>query len=454
MTAAITALNETVSRILWGPATLLLFLAVGILYTVRCGFLQFFHPRLILKKTVGSLLDRRRKDGVSPFAAMSAALAGTMGVGNITGIAAAITLGGAGSVFWMWVSALIGMMTKYGEVLLAVRYRQKGPEGFFGGPMYYIRQGTGSKGLAVLFCIFCISASFGVGNMTQTNAIAQSAKQLWNVPTWLSGLAAALLIGLVTVGGIRRISQVTQWIIPVLSLLYLLFSAVVLFLCRERIPSAFAQILHDAFSPRCMTGAGVGMGLSRAVRYGFSRGIFSNEAGLGSAPIAHAAAETEHPAKQGLWGIFEVFADTIVVCTVTALVILTSGVGEKGYFGADMTGAAFSLILGQFGGDLVRFSLLFYAVAAALGWAFYGEQAVRYLFPQHKTAVSLYRFFFLFCCVLGAVTELELVWAIADTLNGLMALPNLAAMVLLCPEAARLTKEYLTLYKNTKKRSL
>ena len=444
--------NEMLSRLLWGPATLFLFLSVGLIYGIRCGFLPLTHPGLIWEKTVGSLWKNRRKNGVSPFAAMSAALAGTMGVGNITGIATALTTGGAGSIFWMWISALIGMMTKYGEILLAVRYRKKEPNGYLGGPMYYMRDGLGFRILPAVFCFLCILASFGVGNMTQSNALAQAAKELWNTPLWLSGLLCAAIVGLVTVGGIRRISAVTCWVIPILTLMYLIFSLAVLIRCRQRIIPSLQMIFRDAFSFSAIAGGAAGFSVSRAVRYGFARGIFTNEAGLGSAPIAHAAANAEHPAEQGLWGIFEVFADTIVACTLTALVILTSEVAVDGFYGASMTGNAFQLILGQIGGDFVRFSLLFYAIAAMLGWAFYGEQATMYLFGRKKHVVNRYRAVFLCCCFLGSVTRLELVWSIADTLNGLMALPNLAALVLLSREAAVQTKDYLILQKDAKKR--
>ena len=343
----------------------------------------------------------------------------------------------------MWISAFFGMMTKYAEVLLAVRYRQKGASGYFGGPMYYMEKGVGSKVLAIIFSCLCIAASLGVGNMTQSNAISLATNQLWSFPYWLSGLLTALAIGLVIIGGIRRIALVTEWMIPFLSIGYLTCSILVLILRADRLPEAIHLIFSSAFTPASAAGGVAGYTVSQAMRFGFARGIFSNEAGLGSAPIAHASADSSNPAAQGMWGIFEVFADTLVVCTLTALVILTSGVADGGFTGAGMTSAAFSAVLGPWGGKMVSISLIFYAVAAIIGWSFYGEQSLSYLMPHKKNAVLVYRFLFLFCCFLGAVTKLDLVWGIADTLNGLMAAPNLLALLALSDVVFRTTKDFL-----------
>ncbi len=439
-------INEAVNQALWGPATLLLFLAVGFWFSWKTGWPQLTKIRLIFRNTLGSLRKNRRQkeNGISPFQAMSTALAGTMGVGNITGIATAMTLGGAGSIFWMWVSAFFGMMTKYAEVLLAVRYRQKKDGGYFGGPMYYMEKGVGSKFLAVLFSVLCLAASLGMGNMTQSNAISLAADQLWSFPPWFTGLVTALVIGLVIIGGIRRIAAVTECMIPFLSLAYLFCSLLALILQANRLPEAFRQIFSCAFTPSSAFAGAAGYTVSQALRFGFARGIFSNEAGLGSAPIAHASADASHPAAQGMWGIFEVFADTLVVCTLTALVILTSGVADGGFTGAGMTAAAFSAVLGPWGGKMVCFSLIFYAVAAILGWSFYGEQSLSYLMPNRKNAIFLYRAFFLFCCFLGAVARLDLVWGIADTLNGLMAAPNLLALLCLSDVVIKTTRDFLS----------
>lgn len=390
--------NESINGVVWGPVTLFLFLATGIWFTLGTGWFQLSKIGLIFRNTLGSLgKNRLRKNGgISPFQAMSTALAGTMGVGNITGIATAMTLGGAGSIFWMWISAFFGMMTKYAEVLLAVRYRQKGASGYFGGPMYYMEKGIGSKVLAIIFSCLCIAASLGVGNMTQSNAISLATNQLWSFPYWLSGLLTALAIGLVIIGGIRRIALVTEWMIPFLSIGYLTCSILVLILRADRLPEAIYLIFSSAFTPASAAGGVAGYTVSQAVRFGFARGIFSNEAGLGSAPIAHASADSSNPAAQGMWGIFEVFADTLVVCTLTALVILTSGVADGGFTGAGMTSAAFSAVLGPWGGKMVSISLIFYAVAAIIGWSFYGEQSLSYLMPHKKTPFWFIGFFFYF----------------------------------------------------------
>lgn len=437
--------NESANGVVWGPVTLFLFLATGIWFTLGTGWFQLSKIGLIFRNTLGTLGKNRRqkKDGISPFQAMSTALAGTMGVGNITGIATAMTLGGAGSIFWMWISAFFGMMTKYAEVLLAVRYRQKGATGYFGGPMYYMEKGVGSKTLAVIFSCLCVAASLGVGNMTQSNAISLAANQLFSFPCWPSGLLTALAIGLVIIGGIRRIATVTEFMIPFLSLGYLGCAILVLILRADRLPEAFHLIFSSACSPVSAAGGVAGYTVAQAIRFGFARGIFSNEAGLGSAPIAHAAADSTHPAAQGMWGIFEVFADTLVVCTLTALVILTSGVADQGFTGAGMTAAAFSAVLGPWGGKMVSFSLIFFAVAAIIGWSFYGEQSLSYLVPHRKNAILIYRLVFLLCCLLGAVTKLDLVWGIADTLNGLMAAPNLLALLTLSDVVFRTTKDFL-----------
>lgn len=276
--------NESINGVVWGPVTLFLFLATGIWFTLGTGWFQLSKIGLIFRNTLGSLgKNRLRKNGgISPFQAMSTALAGTMGVGNITGIATAMTLGGAGSIFWMWISAFFGMMTKYAEVLLAVRYRQKGASGYFGGPMYYMEKGIGSKVLAIIFSCLCIAASLGVGNMTQSNAISLATNQLWSFPYWLSGLLTALAIGLVIIGGIRRIALVTEWMIPFLSIGYLTCSILVLILRADRLPEAIYLIFSSAFTPASAAGGVAGYTVSQAVRFGFARGIFSNEAGLGS----------------------------------------------------------------------------------------------------------------------------------------------------------------------------
>lgn len=437
---------EKISRVVWGPATILLFLLTGIWFTILSRGMQLTRFKLVFKNTLGSLGRSRhqKQNGISPFQAMSTALAGTMGVGNLTGIAAAMSLGGPGAIFWMWVSAFFGMMTKYAEVLLAVKFRRQKADGsYYGGPMYYMQDGLGARWMAVLFCVLCVASCVGGGNMTQSNAISMVAAGYFGLPGWVSGLFVCLCIGLVIIGGIRRIAAVTEWVIPFLTILYLVSAVVALFLRRAYIPAAFASIFSAAFSTQSAVGGAVGYGVSRAVRFGIARGIFTNEAGLGSAPIAHAAADAKHPAAQGLWGVFEVFADTLVVCTLTALVILTSGVAEGGFTGAGMTAEAFSAVLGPFGGWMVAFSLIFFAIAAILGWSFYGEQSLVYLLPGRKKVLIFYRVAFLCCCFMGCVLKIDLVWALADIFNAMMAAPNLLALLCLSDVVYKTTWEYL-----------
>lgn len=445
--------NESANGVVWGPVTLFLFLATGIWFTLGTGWFQLSKIGLIFRNTLGTLGKNRRqkKDGISPFQAMSTALAGTMGVGNITGIATAMTLGGAGSIFWMWISAFFGMMTKYAEVLLAVRYRQKGATGYFGGPMYYMEKGVGSKTLAVIFSCLCVAASLGVGNMTQSNAISLAANQLFSFPCWLSGLLTALAIGLVIIGGIRRIATVTEFMIPFLSLGYLGCAILVLILRADRLPEAFHLIFSSACSPVSAAGGVAGYTVAQAIRFGFARGIFSNEAGLGSAPIAHAAADSTHPAAQGMWGIFEVFADTLVCCTVTALAILTSGVWAPScaYSGTALCAAAFATVFGAAGEKFIAISIVLFAFATLIGWSYYGERAVSYLLGDR--AVPLYKILFAAVVLLGSTVRMELAWSLSDTFNALLAIPNLIAITILSREVFQLTKDYVHRYFLTQK---
>ena len=366
------AIVQSINSVLWGVPMMIVLVGCGIFYTFILRGIQIRDFGLAFKKAFSGFSLKGKKagaDGMSSFQSLATAIAGQVGTGNLTGSATAIISGGPGAIFWMWISAFFGMMTKYAEVLLAVRYRQKGASGYFGGPMYYMEKGIGSKVLAIIFSCLCIAASLGVGNMTQSNAISLATNQLWSFPYWLSGLLTALAIGLVIIGGIRRIALVTEWMIPFLSIGYLTCSILVLILRADRLPEAIHLIFSSAFTPASAAGGVAGYTVSQAVRFGFARGIFSNEAGLGSAPIAHASADSSNPAAQGMWGIFEVFADTLVVCTLTALVILTSGVADGGFTGAGMTSAAFSAVLGPWGGKMVSISLIFYAVAAIIGWS-------------------------------------------------------------------------------------
>ena len=434
--------------IAWSPVMLALLLGSGVWFTFRTGFIQVTRVREVLRATVGSLFGGRRQKNaagpnITPFQAVSTALAGTMGVGNITGIAAAITLGGPGAVFWMWVSAFFGMATKYAEVLLAVRFRRKTSRGgHLGGPMYYIEEGLRCRPLAVLFCLLCAAASFGIGNMAQTNAVAGAAEASFGLPPWATGAAMTLAAALVILGGVTRVGRVTELLIPAFSVLYILAAVLILLLRFERIPEAFRSIFSGAFGAAPVLGGAAGYTLSQAVRYGVSRGIFSNEAGLGSSPIAYAASDSSDAAGQGMWGIFEVFVDTMLVCTLTTLVILTSGAADEGYTGAGMSAQAFSLVLGPWGGRFIALALGFFALASLLGWAVYGERCLEYLFPGGVFSKRLYRLLYLGAAFLGSVMRLEAVWNLSDLFNALMAVPNLLAVLTLSDMVAAATEEY------------
>lgn len=440
----IAQINERISRAVWGPAMLVLLIGTGVYLSVGTGMFQFTRFGEMLRVTLGGMFAKKKKGGsISPFQAVSTALAGTMGVGNITGVATAISLGGAGAIFWMWVSAFFGMMTKYAEVVLAVRYRETTPDGMYrGGPMLYLSRGLHAPVLACVFSLLCVAASFGIGNMAQSNAVSGALQAAFAVPLWVSGMAVAVVVGLIVLGGLRRIAVITELTVPLMSVLYLVFALIVIGQNITAVPDALREIVGGAFAPRPVLGGCGGYTIARAMRYGFARGVFSNEAGLGSAPIAHAAADTDSPVKQGMWGIFEVFADTIVCCTLTALVLLTTGVFEQPLEGGAMTTAAFTVGLGRFGGMFVAVSLVFFAVSSMLGWCYYGECSLGYLTGHHPGATAVYRWLFILCIPVGAVARLATVWSISDTLNGLMALPNLIGVIGLSGVVFSLTREY------------
>jgi AGCS family alanine or glycine:cation symporter len=378
---------------------------------------------------------------------MTTALAGTLGTGNIVGVATAIVAGGPGAVFWMWISAFFGMMTKYAEVLLAIKFRKQSKDGrYLGGPMYYIEHGLHKKWLAVLFAVFCAIASFGIGNMAQTNSIAQAMENAFGVNELVSGVVTAIIIAVIIIGGVKRIAQITEKIVPFMAIVFIIGAIVALMIKFENIPSAFCMIFDQAFCLRSVGGGVSGYVMMNAFRFGFARGIFSNEAGLGSAPIAHAAAETDSPVKQGMWGIFEVFADTIVMCTLTTLVIITSGLWDSGLNGIALTSAAFGASFGGLSTYFISISTVFFAIATIIGWSYYGERCIEYIFKS-KGFILLYRIVFVLLIIVGATTSLTLVWDVSDTLNGLMAIPNLIGIIGLSSIVFSTTKEH---YKNKK----
>ncbi len=440
-----------VADALWNPWLLGLFLITGLVYSIGSGFFQIFEFRTWWRATVGSMLQKpERKDGgLSSLQALATALASTMGTGSIAGVAAALTLGGPGAVFWMWISAFLGMMTSCGEKLLAVKYQRPGPGGRLqGGPMYYLRDGVGSSLLAGCFCLACVPATLAGGNLVQSSSIAASLEAAFALPRLPVGIVTALLAGLVMVGGVGRIAAVSSALVPAMAVLYLVGGGAVLLRDWEKIPEALGLILSCALSPAAAVGGGAGWTVSAALRCGVARGVFTNEAGLGTSAMAHGAARTDHPARQGMWGIFEVFLSTMLVCTVTALAILVSGVWDpsapNALTGAPLTAAAFGSVLGRTGEGMVALSLLLFAFSSILGWSYYGQQAVSFLLGREMGtfARSVYRTAFLGCILLGAVWEGTEVWQLVDLCNALMALPNLAALLFLAPQALRLLRKW------------
>lgn len=465
----ITELNSTINGIVWGIPMMVLILGVGIYLTVCCGFPQFAHFGHIIKNTLGNAFEKkeRKKGSVSPFKAMCTALAASIGTGNIAGVSGAIAIGGPGAIFWMWVSALLGMCTKFAEVTLAVNYRERNADGdWVGGPMYYITNGLGKnfKWLACLFAGFGALAAFGIGNMTQINTIAgtintaisglfATTESEQTIIAWFVAIICAIICAFVLLGGIQRLADVCSLLVPVMAVVYITASLIVILVNVTEIPTALSAIVVGAFNPSAVAGGLAGIGIKTALTKGVGRGIFSNEAGLGSAPIAHAAADVTHPVQQGIYGVFEVFMDTIVVCTMTALVVLLGvGVENIAYgtdIGANLTILGFESVFGGgIPGVAVAICLTLFALSTVLAWALYGTRCMEYLFG-HKAAKVYQVIFCLFACIAGTV-ELSLAWAIADTLNGLMAIPNLIALALLSPVTVKLTKEYFVKVKASK----
>lgn len=448
------ALTEALRTLVWGPGMLLLLLGTGFFLSIRCGFPQLTGLRPILRSTLGKLRGAkpRRPDALSPFQSMTTALAGTVGTGNIAGVTGAIFLGGPGAVFWMWTAALFGMCTKFVEIALAVRYRTVDEKGRpYGGPMLYIERGLGTKfrPLALCFALGGTLASFGIGNLAQSCEIASSAQALFGAPPTLTGCLLALLAALVLLGGAARVGRFTEVLVPLMAGIYLLAALPILLLHAGELPGLLRLIVRRAFGLDALGGGLFGCGMREALRQGFSRGVFSNEAGLGSAPMAHASSACREPCEQAGWGVIEVFVDTFVICTLTALVVLLSGVwndpaGAAGFRSPGGAAAeAFRLLLpGGRGGQLVSFCLLFFALSSIIGWGYYGELCWRYLCGGRSSAV-VFRLLFSLVCLLGTQGAGETLWAAADVCNALMALPNLAALLLLSGKAAAMSRAWL-----------
>ena len=466
MIESITRINSAINNVVWGWPALILLGFVGVLMTCLTKFFQLSHLGHWMKNTIGAIFKDKHVTGhtkdrtISQFQSLCTALAATVGTGNIVGVAGAIAVGGPGSVFWMWLIAFFGMMTNYSENVLGILFRRKDAEGeWHGGAMYYLRDGLGAKKgcktigavLAALFSFFCLLASFGIGNMSQVNSIVSNVHTAFGIPTIATGIFLLVAVGAVILGGLKRVASITEKLVPFMVILYLLGTLVIIFMHITTIPAIFVSIFKGAFSLKSATGGVVGAGIATAMKMGFKRGVFSNEAGLGSSVMVHSSSNVKEPVRQGMWGIFEVFADTIVVCTLTALTILSSGLVDldTGMLTAageavgsnSLMSESFRMVFGPAGAAFVAIAILLFAYSTVLGWSHYGATACRFLLGDK--AVTPYRVAFCVIVLAGSVMKAQLAWDISDTFNGLMMLPNLVGVLVLSPMVAKCTKNYV-----------
>ena len=435
---------KDLNGIVWGVPMLALILGTGLWLMLGLRFMPLRRTLYAFKH----LWQGRKGNGngdISPFNALMTSLAATVGTGNIAGVATAITLGGPGALFWMWCTALLGMATKYAEAVCAVHYRETDSNGkYIGGPMFYIKNGLGSKWLwlGTAFALFGMLAGFGIGNTIQANSVAHALSSTFDIPVEVTGIVLAVLAGLVLLGGIQRIANVAGKLVPFMAILYVAGGAVILFINASEIPHALDLIFTHAFTPIAASGGFAGAAVWAAIRFGVARGVFSNEAGLGSAPIAHAAAQTNSPVQQGVIAMLGTLIDTLIICSITGLVIIISGAWMGSETGAALSSAAFEQALPGYGAYIVTFGLVVFAFTTILGWSFYGEKCTQYLFGDK--AIMPFRILWILVIPLGAVAQLDFIWLMADTLNALMALPNLIALILLSPIVFKLTRDYFT----------
>ena len=435
-------LISTLNGIVWGPLMLILILGTGLYLMYGLTFM----PLRRIASSFKLLWQSREKKGegdIAPFNALMTSLSATIGTGNIAGVATAIFLGGPGALFWMWCTALVGMATKYAEAVLAVKYREVDNKGnHIGGPMFYIKNGLKSHWawLGTCFALFGAFAGFGIGNTIQANSVADVLNNTFAIPHMLTGIIMAVLAALVLVGGIKRIAGVAGKLVPFMATAYVLSGLIILIINYQSVPPALALIFTHAFTPAAATGGFAGAAVWAAIRFGVARGIFSNEAGLGSAPIAHAAASTDSPVQQGRIAMLGTFIDTIIICSITGLVIISTGAWSQGETGASLSSAAFELALPGIGGYIVAIGLSIFAFTTILGWSFYSEKCVEYLLGER--AITPFRVLWIIAVPIGATASLDFIWLVADTLNALMAIPNLIALILLSPVVFKLTKEH------------
>lgn len=444
LTNLIININDIANKIVWGPHMLILLLGTGLYFSVKTNFLQIRKFPHIFKKTILSMFYKTKtsKGAISPFQALTTALASTIGTGNIVGVASAIAIGGPGAVFWIWVSGFLGMMTKYSEVLLSIKYRKRDDQGnYAGGPMYYLKDGLNMKWLGILFSLFGVIASFGIGNIAQINSIATAFNDSFNIEPLFTGVIIAIIISFIIVGGVNRIAKTTEKLVPFMIIFYFGMSLIVLIINFKNIPYAFNIIISHAFNNTAAVGGFAGSTIMLTIKSGIARGIFANEAGLGSSPIAHAAADTKDPVHQSMWGIVEVFIDTILVCTCTALVILTTGVWDNGLNGVNLTISAFETIFPIFASFAVTIAIFCFAFSTLVSWSYYGERCLEFLTGSSRFNV-IYKLIYSAIIVIGATSNITLVWDISDTLNGLMAIPNLIGVLGLSGVVIKTTRNY------------
>lgn len=439
---ALTSLLNKLSSFIWGPIILALLLGVGIYLTIGLKLMPWRKIGYGFKLLFSGQAEKDQGD-ISPFQALMTALSATIGTGNIAGVATAIFLGGPGAIFWMWITALFGMATKYGEAVLAVKYREVDSRGKRqGGPMYYIKNGLGDnwKWLGFLFALFGTIAAFGIGNMVQSNSVADALQSNFNVNPMITGIVLAILVGLVIIGGVKRIGEVAGKLVPIMAIAYIAGSLLVIFANFGQVGNAFSLIFSSAFNGTAASGGFAGAAVWAAIRFGVARGVFSNEAGLGSAPIAHAAAQTNDPVRQGMIAMLGTFIDTIIICTMTALVIILTGAWTSGETGASLSTLAYGQ--GISGGNyIVTIGLVIFAFTTLIGWSYYGERCAEFIFG---TAIIIpYRIVWVVAVMTGALIKLNFVWLLADVMNGFMAIPNLIALALLSPIIFKVTKDYL-----------
>ncbi len=466
MIEIITNVNDTINGIVWGWPALILLGFVGILMTILTKVYQITHIGHWLKHTIGAIFSDRNVTGhtqdksISQFQSLCTALAATVGTGNIVGVAGAIATGGPGAVFWMWLIAFFGMMTNFSENVLGILYRRKDEDGeWHGGAMYYLKDGLGAKPgckqigavLAILFSLFCLLASFGIGNMSQVNSMVSNVNSAFGIPTLATGIFLFIAVAAVILGGLKRIASITEKIVPFMVVLYLIGTLVIIVTHLGSIPAVFVSIFKGAFSLKAAGGGVVGSGIALAMKMGFKRGVFSNEAGLGSSVMVHSSSNVKEPVRQGMWGIFEVFADTIIVCTLTAITILSSGLMDletgllteagEAVGSSSLMSESFRLAFGSAGAAFIAIAILLFAYSTVLGWSHYGTTACRYLLGEK--AVWPYRIIFCVIVLAGSMMTAQLAWDISDTFNGLMMIPNLIGVLVLSPQVAKCTKNYI-----------